>query len=61
MILIDALALYPATELEVCLYQLPNGEEVVVFEDCTDSTPVIYLWALDMANQWLLNRKGNGL
>jgi len=53
---IDSLELYSATELEVVIYKLPSGEEVIVFEDCTNKSPIIYKFCLDMANEWLKNR-----
>ncbi len=54
---IDSLELFAATELEVSICRLPSGEEVVVFSDCTEKSPIIYQWCLDMANEWLENRK----
>ena len=53
---IDSLELFPAMELEVVIYRMPNGEEVIVFEDCTRKPPIIHKWAFDMANEWLRNR-----
>lgn len=56
---VDSLELFAAMELEVVIYRLPNGEEVIVFEDCTGKPPVIYKWCLDMANEWLRKRTPN--
>ncbi len=50
---VDRLTLLPATELDVVVYKLPSGEHVVQFQDCTGTSPVIYKWCLDMANEWL--------
>lgn len=56
---VDSLELFPATELEVVIYRLKSGEEVVVFEDCTNRSPIIYKWCFDMANEWLQLRMPN--
>jgi hypothetical protein len=53
---IDSIELFPAMELEVVIYLLPSGEEVIVFEDCTGKPPILYKWCLDMANEWLSSR-----
>ena len=53
---IDSLDLFPPSELEVVIYKLPNGEEVIVFEDCTNNTPIIYKWCFDIANEWIKTR-----
>lgn len=56
---VDSLELFPAMELEVVIYRLPSGEEVIVFEDCTGKPPIIYRWCLDIANEWLQTRTPN--
>ena len=53
---VDRFELFPAMELDVVIYRFPSGEEVIVFEDCTNGPPVIYKWCFDMANEWLRNR-----
>ena len=53
---LDSLELFPATELVVMICRLPNGEEVVVFEDCTGEPPIIYKWCMRIANEWLLDK-----
>jgi len=57
LVLIDKQELFAATELYVYVYKLPSGEEVVIFDDCTEESPVIYMWCLELAQEWLAARK----
>ena len=52
-----SLELFAVSELYVVIYELPSGERIVKFEDCTNASPVIYSWCLDMANEWLKSWK----